>query len=71
MKKIAKVLLTLGVLLMVPAGLSAGPPTFVTCSMGITIVTPGSIKVFSIRQEVPIHAASQLEAAGWSCQNPG
>ena len=70
MKKIAKALLTLGVLagLMVPAGLSAAPPTFVSCSMSVVIVLPDSIRVMLFRQEVPIQAASALVDAGWSCK---
>ena len=65
MKKIAKVLLTLGVLLMVPAGLSAGP-TF-SCVLVIPLPMCGPIV---ITQDVPSEAVGALEAAGWVCTPP-
>ncbi len=64
MKKIAKVLLTLGVLLMVPAGLSAGPTLFL-CSTVVTFPAPVPISVL-----VPIEAVDALEAHGWVCCLP-
>ncbi len=61
MKKIAKVLLTLGVLLAVPAGLSAGP-TLVFCFK----VMHGHF----VSLNVPSQAVGVFEAHGWVCEDP-
>ena len=66
MKKIAKVLLTLGVLLIVPAGLLAGP-TLVSCFFVVPTPFNG---VLVISQDVPSEAVGALEAAGWVCPDP-
>ena len=63
MKKIAKVLLTLGVLLIVPMGLLAGP-TLVSCFL---VIPSPSGSVHVITQDVPSQAVGALEAAGWVC----
>ncbi len=62
MKKIAKVLLTLGVLLMIPGSVSAGP-TLWTCIKP----PPGMVMVLL----VPVQAVAGFEAAGWICPPPG
>ena len=62
MKRIAKVLLTLGVLLVVPAGLSADRSDPVLCFR----VTPqGPMFVL-----IPPQAVGRLLAHGWVCPSP-
>ena len=62
MRKIAKVLLMLGVLagLLVPAGLSAGH-AFALCFRVATLPAP------TVVLPVPSEAVDVLEAHGWSC----
>ena len=62
MKKIAKVLLTLGVFLMFSAGLWAAPE-LAFCQM--TIFGPGGAHI--VLMKVPVEAAEVLEAHGWVC----
>ena len=70
MKKIVKVLLTLGVLagLMVPAGLSADRPTpLFNCFLPVTLPL-GAPAVISVL--VPRSAKNALEARGCACCPP-
>ena len=67
MKKVTKVLLMLGVL-MLPAGLWASHELFLTCVLTIPRLVGGPVVIM---RDVRAEAVDALEAHGWTCEEPG